>query len=237
MSQHAQIDPAGPVDPSAETTLRQQIDALPWFHQIDFGNGVLAPGVIKASKIKRMERALFQSVDLQGKSVLDIGCWDGAYSIAAARLGAARVLATDHYSWNEGWGDRRSFDLARKHLAPAVEAMDIAVGDLSEATVGRFDVVLFLGVFYHLRDPFAVLERIAGLATEVMIVESRLTQQLNPRPVMEFHPGSSLSNDPTNWWTPNRACMEALLKDLGFAEIRFTHPDYRFRRGMFHARR
>jgi tRNA (mo5U34)-methyltransferase len=221
------------VDP----TLQQEVNALHWFHQIDFGNGVLSPGWIKASKIKRMERAIFGRLDVAGKSLLDIGCWDGAYSIAASRLGAARVLATDHFVWNEGPGDRRSFELARKHLAPTVEDLDIPVDELSEARVGRFDIVLFLGVFYHLRNPFASLERITALAKEVVVVESRLTQRFNRKPVMQFHPGSSLDGDATNWWTPNRACMMALLRDLGFKQISLTYPDYRFRRGMFHARR
>jgi tRNA (mo5U34)-methyltransferase len=217
--------------------LQQDIDAIPWFHQIDFGGGVLSPGWIKASKISRMERSIFGSLNLAGKSVLDIGCWDGAYSIAASRRGAARVLATDHYVWHDGPGDRRAFEMAREYLAPEIDVMDIPVDELSEARVGRFDVVLFLGVFYHLRDPFGVLERVASLAREVLVVESRLTQHLNPRPVMQFHPGASLENDPTNWWTPNRACMEAMLTDLGFASIRFARPDFRMRRGMFHARR
>jgi len=233
----AQVSRRRATGPSVDQTLQQEINALRWFHQIDFGNGVLSPGWIRVSKIKRMERAIFGPLNLAGKSVLDIGCWDGAYSIAASRLGAARVLATDHYVWNEGPGDRRAFDLARNHLAPTVEDMDIPVEELTEARVGRFDIVLFLGVFYHLRHPFAALERITALAKEVAVVESRLTQQFNRKPVMQFHPGSSLEGDATNWWTPNRACMAALLRDLGFNRIRFTHPDYRFRRGMFHAQR
>lgn len=122
-------------------------------------------------------------------------------------------------------------------MAPTVEDMDIAVDDLSEARVGSFDIVLFLGVFYHLRNPFATLERITALAKEVVVVESRLTQRFNRKPVMQFHPGSSLDGDATNWWTPNRACMMALLEDLGFKQISFKYADYRFRRGMFHARR
>ena len=221
----------------ADQTLQQEIDALRWFHQIDFGNGVLSPGGIKAGKIRRVERAVFGPLKIAGKSVLDIGCWDGAYSIAASRLGAARVLATDHYVWNEGPGDRRAFELARNRLAPNVEDLDIPVEELTEARVGRFDVVLFLGVFYHLRHPFAALEQVARLAKDVLVVETRMTQLVNPAPVMQFHPDASLEGDPTNWWTPNRTCMEALLTDLGFRHIRFTRPDRRFRRGMFHAHR
>jgi len=214
--------------------LQQEIDALPWFHQIDFGNGLLTPGAIRASAIERIERCIFGALDVAGKSVLDIGCWDGAYSLAAIRRGAVRVLATDHYAWHGGPGDRRSFELVRKHLAPTIEAMDAPVEELTEDRIGTFDVVLFMGVFYHLRHPFAVLEQVAKLAREVLVVESRITSTLVPWPVMRFHPGT-FEGDPTNWWTPNRSCMEALLRDVGFSRIRFSRPDRRFRRGMFHA--
>jgi tRNA (mo5U34)-methyltransferase len=217
-----------------DQTLQNQVNCLRWFHQIDFGDGVISPGWIKASKIKRMERATFGPVSLAGKSVLDIGCWDGAYSIAAVRRGAARVLATDHYVWNEGPGDRRAFDLARSRLAPSMEAMDIPVEELTRDRVGTFDVVLFLGVFYHLRDPLEGLQRVATLATDVLVVESRLTGLFDPRPVMRVHP-AKFEGDETNWWTPNHACMVALLRDLGFRHVLFTRPDWRFRRGMFHA--
>jgi tRNA (mo5U34)-methyltransferase len=97
--------------------------------------------------------------------------------------------------------------------------------------------VLFLGVFYHLRHPFAGLEQIAVLATDVLVVETRITQQLNPKPVMQFHPGSLLDGQRTNWWTPNPACMIALLRDLGFNRVDFSRPDRQFKRGMFHAYR
>jgi tRNA (mo5U34)-methyltransferase len=217
-------------------SLAQEVQSLPWFHQIDFGGGLLSPGRIGAAKIKRMARLIFDR-PIEGKSVLDIGCWDGAYSLEAARRGAARVLATDHYVWHEGWGDRRCFELARKHLAPAVEVMDIDAAELTVERVGRFDVVLFCGVFYHLRHPFGVLERVAGLATELLVVESRIVAPLSRRPFMRFYPGRELDGDPTNWWAPNRACMEAMLHDLGFRRVGFRRPDWRWRRGLFHAER
>jgi len=220
-----------------EPSLAEQINSLRWFHQIDFGNGLLSPGWIGADKIRRMAKMIYDR-PITGKSVLDIGCWDGAYSIEAVRRGASRVLATDHFVWQpDSWGDRRCFELARAHLAPSIEDMDIDVTDLTPARVGTFDVVLFLGVFYHLRHPFAVLEQVAALAKEVLVVESRIIAPLSRRPFMRFYPGTELDGDPTNWWAPNRACMEAMLRDLGFRRIKFQRPDRRFRRGMFHAER
>jgi tRNA (mo5U34)-methyltransferase len=216
--------------------LRTQVHAMRWFHQIDFGNGLVSPGWIGLDKIRRMANLIYDR-PIAGKSVLDIGCWDGAYSVEAVRRGASRVLATDHFVWHEGWGDRRCFELTREHLAPSIEAMDIDVTELSVERVGTFDTVLFLGVFYHLRHPFQVLEQVAALAREVLVVESRIIAPFSRKPFMRFYPGTELDNDPTNWWAPNRACMVAMLRDLGFRRITFRRPDRRFRRGLFHAER
>lgn len=214
--------------------LRREVESVPWFHQIDFGKGLLSPGAIKLSKIERNNAVIFDRVNVSGKSLLDIGCWDGAYSIAAIRRGASRVLATDHYVWHH-LSDRKAFELARAHLAPSIEAQDIDVPDISVESVGVFDIVLFLGVFYHLRHPFEALERVAKIARECLVVESRLLRTLTRKPIMRFYPGSELDGDPTNWWAPNRACIEAMLFDLGFRKILFKHPDRRWRRGIFHA--
>lgn len=214
--------------------LRRQVDALPWFHQIDFGNGILSPGRIRIPKIKRNANVIFSRVSVQDRSVLDIGCWDGAYSLEALRRGASRVLSTDYYAWHDD-GDRRAFELVRKHLAPSLEAMEIDVPDLSVERVGTFDVVFFLGVLYHLRHPFLALERVAKIAKECLVVESRMLYPFTRRKLMRFYPNGELDGDLTSWWVPNRACLEAMLRDLGFRKILFRHPDRRWRRGIFHA--
>ncbi|MDB5397494.1 MAG: hypothetical protein JWM91_5000 [Rhodospirillales bacterium] len=222
---------------AADKSLQAEVNALPWFHQIDFGNGVLSPGWIKKSKVERVSRTLFDPLNVTGKTVLDIGCWDGAYSVEATRRGARRVLATDHFAWSEQcWGDRRSFELTRQHLAPSIEVMDIDVPNLSTTTVGTHDIVLFLGVFYHLRHPFETLERVAAMATECLVLETHLMRlPFTTEPHMRFYPNDELHNDHTNWWSPNRACVEAMLRDVGFKRITMKHPDYRRRRGIFHA--
>ena len=214
--------------------LEPTIRKLRWFHQIDFGNGLLTPGTIKQPKIRRMSRMLFDGVDLRSRTLLDIGCWDGAYSLEATRRGAT-VTATDHFVWHSSWGDRRCIDLVQQHLAPSMQIVDADLSEMSAERLGRFDVVLFLGVLYHLRDPLTALERVADLAMDTLIVETRMTMRHIRKPVMQFHPGATLGNDPTNWWTPNRRCVEAMLRDLGFQQVRFTQPDWLWRRGMFHA--
>jgi hypothetical protein len=78
--------------------------------------------------------------------------------------------------------------------------------------VGSFDVVLFLGIFYHLVDPIRVLQNIAPIATESLVIETHLDLQNLGRPAMAFYPGKEVNNDPTNWWGPNREAMESLLR-------------------------
>jgi tRNA (mo5U34)-methyltransferase len=219
-----------------ETELREQVDTLPWFHSIDFGSGIVSPGSIPLPVLKAQADIYFPD-GMQGKTVLDIGCWDGFNSIEAARRGAARVLATDHFAWTPRcWGDRRAFELARKHIAPAVELLEIDIPDLTPERVGCFDIVLFAGVFYHLRHPFLMLERVGKLANEQLIVETHLDATDYGRPAMVFYPVAELGQDDTNWWGPNRACVEAMLRDIGFPRVEYT-PHPAAPRGIFRALR
>ena len=100
---------------------------------------------------------------------------------------------------------------------------------LTPERVGTFDVVLFLGVFYHLLDPIAALTQIAALAREVLIVETHTDALETRRPAMIMYPGAELDGDESNWWGPNPACMVALLKQCGFAKVdaAWTEVGYR----------
>jgi tRNA (mo5U34)-methyltransferase len=133
---------------------------------------------------------------------------------------------------------RESFETARSLLAPDLEDKIIDIPDLSQQTVGTFDIVLFSGVFYHLRHPLLILERIAPLATETLIVETHLDALELERPAMVMYPEAELNNDPTNWWGPNPSCVIAMLRDVGFAHVDFQpNPNHAANRGIFHGRR
>jgi tRNA (mo5U34)-methyltransferase len=230
--------------------LEDEVRRYDWFHTIDFGDGVVTNGHCTAAILKSKADCYF-SVSPAGRSVLDIGCWDGYFSLEALRRGARKVLSTDNYVWNTQWS-RGSFELVRERLAPELEARDIDVYDISPETVGTFDIVLFTGVFYHLRHPLLGLERVASVCTDVLVVETVLDAADVKRPAMVFYPGRELKGDPTNWWGPNRPLVEAMLRDLGFRHIDYTPTpiprkwtifDYVKRnpaiipRGVFHARR
>lgn len=224
-----------------------------WYHSIELAPGVVTPG---RAPIEAWEWELrnLRLPDLQGKSVLDIGAYDGFFSFAAERLGASRVVSLDHYVWSadmaaymKEWREscrtgaaipaphesrhwhpdelpgRRPFDAARALLGSRVEPV---VGDfmtMDLAPLGRFDVVLFLGVLYHLAEPLEGLRRVASLTTPggVAVIETEAVEILGLRdtPLCEFFPGAELNHDASNWWAPNGKALDGLCRAAGFREV------------------
>ncbi len=199
--------------------LRARVAQLRWHHSIDLGQGIITPGQDNSPR-KLARLGLPES--LAGKTVLDVGAWDGFFSFEAERRGARRVLATDSYSWNgsHDWGDKRGFLLAREALGSKVEDMDIDVLDLSpERLGGTFDLVLFLGVLYHMKHPMLALERVASVTGERVVVETAVDMLSTRRAAMAFYPGDELGKDPTNWCGPNPQAVVGMLRVAGFKRI------------------
>jgi tRNA (mo5U34)-methyltransferase len=203
--------------------VRAEIANVNWYHRIDLGDGIVTPGVDdSASRMSPLE----MPTDLQGKTVLDIGAWDGFFSFEAERRGAGRVLATDSYCWSgEGWGTKEGFNTASRILGSQVDDLEIDVMDLSPDRVGTFDLVLFVGVLYHLRHPLLALERVASVTAGQLILDTHTAMTEEDDPVMLFYPGSELNDDATNWWGPNPPVVEAMLRDVGFRRIEPKHPE------------
>ena len=196
--------------------LRRRAQQIRWFHTIDLGDGITTPGATDPSIFLPRLRL----PDLRGKHVLDVGAWDGYFSFAAERLGAARVVATDSHSWGgAGWGSKAGFEIAREALGSQVEDMQLDVMDLDPREIGTFDVVLFLGVLYHMRDPVGALERVASVTGDLLVVETEVGMLLNRRPAAAFYPGAELARDPTNWWAPNPPAVVGMLRSVGFSRI------------------
>jgi tRNA (mo5U34)-methyltransferase len=216
--------------------LQARVAALPWHHSIDLGGGVVTSGNKSAALCNDEAALIFNRVDLNGRSVLDIGAWNGFFSFEAKRRGASRVLATDSYCWSHpDIHGRETFDIARSALGLEVDAREIDATELSAETVGEFDVVLFLGVFYHRYDAIETLAKVARLAKQVLIVETHLELRDVDVPAMVFFPGQELANDPTNWWGPNEHCIKALLLGHGFVEVEMTAHPAGSNRAIFHA--
>jgi tRNA (mo5U34)-methyltransferase len=205
------------------TTLKARVEALRWYHTIDLG--LVTRGIDNTPE--RLARAQLPS-SLKGLSVLDIGAWDGFWSFEAERRGAARVVASDYYSWHgQGWGTgqgKAGFELARETLGSRVEDVDLDVLELSQDNVGTFDLVLFLGVLYHLRNPLLALERVAAVTRGQLILETVVDMVGTVRPAAAFYPDRELNNDPTNWWGPNHAAVHGMLRAVGFSKVVTVTP-------------
>jgi len=197
---------------------------ISWFHTFDFGDGEVTNGAKGGGlQQQRAEAAKAFTEPLTGKTVLDIGAWDGYFSFEAERRGAADVLATDHFSWSgRGWGTKAGFDYAHRKFGSKVRSIDVDVFDLDPAVHGKFDVVLFFGVLYHLKNPLGGLEQMSKMTNDLAIVETVVDQLQNPDPVLRFYLGTELSRDPTNFFAPNYKCLENMLREVGFKRIKFT---------------
>lgn len=204
-----------------------------WWHSIDLGRGVVTPGA-KGAATPGGARAFMESEleslalpDMSGKTVLDIGALNGFYSFAAERLGASRVVALDYEEWaprpdGSPSPGRAGFDVAATILGSKVEAVRGDLMTLDLAALGHFDVVLLLGVLYHLEEPLNGMRRVAELTTGMAVIESQAMSMpgADTHALFEFFPGAELNNDSTNWYVPNVAAIDGLCRAAGFASTR-----------------
>jgi tRNA (mo5U34)-methyltransferase len=235
------------VKAQANPALERRIRALgPWFHNLVLDGIATAPehflGDYPAHKFHRFADAL--PADLTGKTVLDIGCNAGFYAFEMKRRGAARVVAID--------SDPRY--LAQARLAAEVLGHDIELRQLDVYHVdqlgGRFDLVIFMGVLYHLRHPLLALDLLYDhVVGDRLLFQSMLRGSPEVPPLAPDYPFEDAriferpgfpamyfveqryAGDWTNWWIPNRAAVEAMLRSAGFAiETRAEDEVYLCRR-------
>lgn len=216
--------------------LKNKVDSYFWHHSIDLGEGLVTPGVNSEEVCAAKSARIFDRVKMKDATVLDIGAWNGYFSFDAKRRGASRVLATDSFCWDSPkLRGRETFDLAQSRLGLDIEAQEIDAGEISLYSVGKFDVVLYLGVFYHRRDAMESLSRIASSASNLLVVETQLDLLDLDSPAVAYYPGTELRNDASNWWGPNAHFMKAFLLGMGFDEVEVTALPYSPHRAIFHA--
>jgi len=192
--------------------IRAAIASVPhWYHQITLGPGIVTPGINKSDRVLQ-ELAL--PADLRGARALDLGTRDGYFAFELERRGAD-VLAIDYCAAEE-----TGFAVASRLLDSKVRFQRANISELRPKVLGAFDVVLFLGLIYHLPDPMRALRIVRGLTHKWMWLESHLgiTEPAGGGdvPMMVFYPRASLGNDPTNYWGPNMACLRAMLQENEF---------------------
>jgi tRNA (mo5U34)-methyltransferase len=212
--------------------IRRKVRELgPWFHNLDLGGVQTAPdhflGDYPEVKWRRFAQAIPE--DLSGRTVLDVGCNAGFYAIEMKRRGARRVVGVD---WDERY-------LAQARFAAEVHGVDLELRKMSVYDVAelgeRFDLVLFLGVLYHLRHPLLALDLLwEHVVGDTLVFQSLMRGSPEAGAVADDYPFQergvfeqdtwprlhfverSYAGDPTNWWIPNHACAEAMLRSAGF---------------------
>ena len=218
---------------STEKDIAAQIRGLgDWFHNMDLDGVKTAPGHFLGDypncKWQGFKHALPAS--LHGKTVLDIGCNAGFYAFKMAQRGASRVLGIDT---DEGY-------LAQARFAAHVQGLSgVEFRNMSVYEVGslgeRFDLVIFMGVLYHLRHPLLALDLLhRHVVKDVLLFQSMLRGYDRIGPTAPDYPFEEAEHfdapwypklhfvehcyagDPTNWWVPNKACVEAMLRSAGF---------------------
>jgi tRNA (mo5U34)-methyltransferase len=209
-----------------------------WFHNIDLRGHPTAPhhflGDYPAVKWRQFAEAL--PTDLRGQTVLDVGCNGGFYSIAMKHRGADRVVGID---WDDRYLAQARF--AADVMDANVEFRKLSVYDVA-ALGARFDIVLFMGVIYHLRHPLLALDLLHEHVTrDLFVFQSMLRGGDGVEPLAGDYPFAETgifdragyprlhfverkySGDQTNWWIPNRAAAEAMLRSAGFTVT--AHPE------------
>lgn len=202
-----------------------------WWHTIDLGEGVITPGHDDLRSQENRAQAVPRR--LRGKTVLDVGCWDGYFSFLCESRGAT-VTPVDTFQYLDFVRSKYGVELkggegfraAARLLASRLKLKKCDFASLR----GSYDVVLFFGVLYHERSPLLALEHLARLTREYAVVETHYIKS-GSQPLLRFYPGSSLNQDPTNFWGPTLSCVELMLKNAGFRRVSllrtYRHDDNR----------
>jgi len=221
------IQPEQPGNAEKDAIIWRKINSVPhWHHRIPIAPGIVTPGTQSSSEVLQL---LQLPEDCKGMRALDIGVRDGFFSFELERRGA-EVLGIDHLG-----PTLTGFAVASELLDSRVRYEVLNVYDLSPARHGTFDIVLFLGVLYHLRNPLLALDKIRTVCRGRLWVESQTLDNafldsstgsmvtldevaplLKHVPIMQFYPASELNGDGTNWWAPNLACLTSMLETSNF---------------------
>ena len=196
----------------------QKRSAQGWWHSFELPDGTRIEGVCSLDGLKHRIRRFPIPADLRGKRVLDIGTWDGWFAFEMERRGAD-VVAIDNW-------DNPRFREMHARLGSRVDYRQLDVYELTPDRVGRFDIVLFMGVLYHLKHPLFALERVCALTTGMAAVDSFVLREehlpeadVTHRPIMEFYETDEMGGQTDNWVGPSLECLLAFCRTAGFARV------------------
>jgi len=193
-----------------------------WYHRVEFKGGIQTPAAQDSSNIlKKLEKiGLPRKAD--GLRVMDIGCADGFFSFAMERKGA-EVVAVDFLDVS-----KRGFGIMKNIIGSKIEPHVDVIYNLTPERYGKFDIILFMGVLYHLRHPLLGLDRARALLKTggKLFIETEIpfdTIEGENLPLVRFYPLDGLNGDFSNYFVPNRKAIEAMLvasefKPTGYAK-------------------
>lgn len=206
--------------------LRRVRDVL-WYQTFELVPGVVTPGL--STRLEQRSPHFRIPDDLTGKRVLDIGCAEGYFTFLAESRGAS-VVSIDALP-------RRGFFVAREILGSKAEFHHMSVYDIHPDLLGMFDLVLFLGVYYHLKNPVRALERIATVTRDRAIIESAIMPPYTSegQGACYFCEHEELNDDPTNWWLPTVPCLCQTVRAAGFPRVELVPSDDPTTRAIVHA--
>jgi tRNA (mo5U34)-methyltransferase len=199
----------------------QELAAQGWYHSFELPDGTRFEGHNTLEVLHTRWGRYPIPGDLTGRSVLDIGAWDGWFSFEAERRGAA-VTAIDCV-------EIPNFRMIHEKLRSKVDYRIVDFFDLPEARLGQFDFVFFLGVLYHLKHPLLALEMVAAMTKDTAIVESFVTdaqtwkETRDKIPTLEFYETDELGNQLDNWFGPSVTALMALCRAAGFARVELMY--------------
>jgi len=191
---------------------QQRIDQVLWYHDLDFPNGLKArtksPDAESHRKLWNWMRSELEKIDFARKPVLDIGCWDGYWSFYAEKRGASRVLATDDKTQN--WSGNSGLELAKELMGSAVEIRtDVSIYEASKLG-HRYDIVLCMGVYYHLVDPFYAFSQVrhCSHAQSIVVFEGDFAPDWFVQPPQATYYDLG---DPSRCFVPTLPCLRQML--------------------------
>jgi len=223
----------GVQDPNSDP----RVDEITWRHCIKLPSGQVTKGTKDTAR--DLVEFSFSEDFFRDKTVADVGACDGFFSFHAEEQGAKEVLSIDPYRWtlDDRWSGMKGFNLARELLESNVKDSTEHLEVLSPETTGSWDVTLFLGVFYHLINPIQILQNVASITKETIVVETinaellgvtsgaphqkegsgiAIHPWLTQQPMLLYYPTNEINGDYTTWYASNPEYIKQFLKVEGF---------------------
>jgi tRNA (mo5U34)-methyltransferase len=198
-----------------EQEIRRLVGSVNTWHQtFEIEPGIRTPGNYDAEAL--LDRIALPQ-DLKGMRILDLGSNDGFFAATCVRRGA-EVVAFDYRS-----KEASGFSVTEKVMGLSIPYIHDTIWNIERHELGTFDIILFLGVLYHLPDPFRAIELLSRCCAGELYLETAYTRR-GTVPLMRYFPDRSLNDDVSNFWLPNVTCVVGMLEDCGF-QVERIDPD------------